>query len=104
MPAKDELTEPEMVLILTAQWKLIAARQERGIPVDAATFQRALDLEERIHQLRRKAAARSRRMNRRVIAAQNSGISVQEPRHLWRRLRREGYPGPAQGGPRNRRW
>jgi hypothetical protein len=57
MPAKDELTEPEMGLILAAQWKLIAACRERGIPVDAATLERTLDLEQRSSKARHKTAA-----------------------------------------------
>jgi hypothetical protein len=57
MPAKDELTKPEMGLILAAQWKLIAARRQRGIHVDAATLQRTLDLERRILEARHQVAA-----------------------------------------------
>ena len=57
MPAKDELTEPETALILAAQWRLLTERLKRGIPIDAATLQRTLDLEEQIRRMRHKAAA-----------------------------------------------
>ena len=57
MPAKGELTEHEMALILAAQRRLLRERLKRGIPVDAATVQRTLDLEERIRRMRHKAAA-----------------------------------------------